>query len=233
MADTQMMRLARFSVSERQPLLLVTDDEALCHLIELEAREIALPMLTVRELPHERSLMSEQAVILDLDSAGGMQAALYGQTDAAIGLCHSATALPDMLLTRVLYLLERPFLTSELRALLGQLRRGELSMVRPADELDSGTDVVLSLEGEATLLCNGRRILLTPKEAVLIKCLLEHRGEVVTREQLRECLHTPDKKQTDDTNKTEVYLCYLRRKLEKPTGRKMITTVRGVGYRLE
>ena len=233
MADTQIMRLARFSVSERQPLLLVTDDEALCHLIELEAREIALPMLTVRELPHERSLMSEQAVILDLDSAGGMQAALYGQTDAAIGLCHSATALPDMLLARVLYLLERPFLTSELRALLGQLRRGELSVMRAVETADGEADVALSLEGETMLLCGERHITLTPKEAALMKCLLEHRGEVVTREQLRECLCTPDKQENGDTNKTEVYLCYLRRKLEKPTGRKMITTVRGVGYRLE
>jgi DNA-binding response OmpR family regulator len=60
---------------------------------------------------------------------------------------------------------------------------------------------------------------------------MERRGEAVSREELSDCLATAGKK--SDSNKTEVYLCYLRRKLEKPTGRRWITTVRGVGYRLE
>ncbi len=233
MADTQRMSLARFSVSERQPLLLVTDDEALARLIALETQELALPMLTVDALPDDRSLADERAVILDLDSLGGMQAALYGQADAAIGICHRASALPDMLLTRVLYLLERPFPTSELRSLLGQIRYGELSMARPIDATAEERPLALLLEGETSLLCGERRIALTPKEAALMKCLLSHRGETVPRGQLAECLRTPDKTEAEDTNKIEVYLCYLRRKLEKPTGRKLITTVRGVGYRLE
>ena len=35
------------------------------------------------------------------------------------------------------------------------------------------------------------------------------------------------------TNKLEVYICFLRRKIERPTGLHLITTVRGKGYRLE
>lgn len=233
MADAQMIR---FSVNERQPVLLVTDDQALSHLITLEAQELALPMLTVSEPSHERPLTgAARAVILDLDSLGGMQAALYGQTDAAIGICHSAASLPDMLLARVRYLLERPFLTSELRALLGQLRHGELSapQSKSASHVAKGTDMALSLKDGMILRYGDLSITLTPKEAALMKCLLLHRGQVVPKEQLRACLQTSDKAAASDTNKTEVYLCYLRRKLERPTGRKLITTVRGVGYRLE
>ncbi|MBR0443133.1 MAG: winged helix-turn-helix transcriptional regulator [Clostridia bacterium] len=233
MADTQMMRPAHFSVNEISPLLLVTEDESLAHLIALEAHELALPMVTLRELPHEPSSVSGQAVILDLDCFGGMQAALYGQTDAAIGICHRASALPTMLLARVIYLLERPFATLELRTLLGRLRHGEASAMQHTNTKMAETALVMSLEGENAIRCGEHHITLTLKELALMKCLLENRGQVVSREQLRECLRTSDKSEVPHTNKTEVYLCRLRRKLEKPTGRKLITTVRGVGYRLE
>ena len=79
------------------------------------------------------------------------------------------------------------------------------------------------------MLVEGESLMLTPKEAMLLRCLLAHRGEVVTKQQLLECLGSA----AGASNEVEVYLCHLRRKLEKPMGRRMITTVRGAGYRLE
>lgn len=238
MADTQITQLARFSVSERQPLLLVTDDATLEHLISLEAHELALPMLTFQELPVAYSVEETRAVVLDLDSLGGMQAALHMHADVAIGICRQASALPTMLLARVLYVLERPFATDELRALLCQMSLGgELSGIRPPTPRQPQTATALSLVllDDTTLRCGEHTVTLTPKEAALMKCLLANRGKTLSREQLYECLNDPDKPSVkdSDSNKTEVYLCRLRRKLEAPTGRKLITTVRGVGYRLD
>jgi two-component system OmpR family response regulator len=69
---------------------------------------------------------------------------------------------------------------------------------------------------------------LTPSEAAILRLLVARRGEAVSREELRETL-----KGHGESNKLEVYLCFLRRKIERPLGLHMITTVRGVGYRLE
>ena len=238
MADTQITRLARFSVNKRQPLLLVTDDASLEHLIALEAHELAIPMLTLGELPAKYSSEDTQAVVLDLDSLGGMQAALYLHTNVAIGICRQASTLPTMLLTRVLHVLERPFATDELRALLCRISLGgELTGTRPftPHEMQTVTPYILALIDETTLRCGEHTVTLTPKEAVLMRCLLSNRGKTLSREQLCACLNDSDKPSSEegDSNKIEVYLCRLRRKLEAPTGRKLITTVRGVGYRLE
>ena len=64
-----------------------------------------------------------------------------------------------------------------------------------------------------------------------MSCLLEQRGEIVSREMLRAALNSESDE--DDSNKTDVYICFLRRKLEHPLGLRLITTVRGKGYRLE
>ena len=69
---------------------------------------------------------------------------------------------------------------------------------------------------------------LTPSEAAILRLLIERRGDVVTREELRKTLQG-----RGESNKLEVYLCFLRRKLERPRGLRLITTVRGKGYRLE
>ena len=65
-----------------------------------------------------------------------------------------------------------------------------------------------------------------------MRCLLDHRGEIVGRDALDEALHSAGR-ESADSNKTEVYLCFLRRKIERPLGIRLITTVRGKGYRLE
>ena len=64
----------------------------------------------------------------------------------------------------------------------------------------------------------------------MMRILMAHRGEIVSREMLESALQGEGK---TDSNKVEVYLCFLRRKIERPLGLRLITTVRGKGYRLE
>jgi len=77
---------------------------------------------------------------------------------------------------------------------------------------------------------NGTPIHLTPKEFSLLELLMRRAGQVVPRAALME--HGWDFAYEGDWNILEVYMRYLREKVDRPFGRSSIETVRGVGYRL-
>jgi two-component system, OmpR family, response regulator len=71
---------------------------------------------------------------------------------------------------------------------------------------------------------------LTAREFALLELLMRHRGEVLTRREILD--EVWDFGFDSDSNIVEVYVGYLRRKVDLPFGRRAIQTVRGVGYRL-
>ena len=78
----------------------------------------------------------------------------------------------------------------------------------------------------------GRNVELTPREFALLLFLARRAGEVVPRTELLE--HVWDESEDGSTNVVDVYVGYLRRKLERPGRRRqLIRTVRGVGFMLE
>jgi two-component system, OmpR family, response regulator len=79
----------------------------------------------------------------------------------------------------------------------------------------------------------GREVDLTPREFALLLFLARHAGEVVPRSELLEHVWG-DEAEDASTNVVDVYVGYLRRKLERPSRRRsLIRTVRGVGFMLE
>ncbi|MFB2835128.1 response regulator transcription factor NblR [Floridanema evergladense] len=88
-------------------------------------------------------------------------------------------------------------------------------------------DLVLDL-GTRRALRNGRVIDLTMKEYDLLKYLMEHPREVLTREQILENVWGDNF--MGESNVIEVYIRYLRLKIEQENERRLIQTVRGVGY---
>ncbi|MEX0268000.1 response regulator transcription factor NblR [Leptolyngbyaceae cyanobacterium UHCC 1019] len=75
---------------------------------------------------------------------------------------------------------------------------------------------------------NNRTIDLTMKEFELLKYLMEHPREVLTREQILENVWGYDF--VGESNVIEVYVRYLRLKIEDEGEKRLIQTVRGVGY---
>jgi two-component system OmpR family response regulator len=73
-------------------------------------------------------------------------------------------------------------------------------------------------------------ISLTPREFGLLAFLMRHRGDVVTKAEILDGVWDPAF--TGDPNVVEVYVRYLRQKIDVPFGRHAVETVRGVGYRL-
>ncbi|MDQ1616734.1 MAG: hypothetical protein QOJ60_2673 [Actinomycetota bacterium] len=122
--------------------------------------------------------------------------------------------------------LTKPFsyvvLVARLRALL---RRGAPD--RPAVLTAGG----LSLDpATRAVRRDGTDIALTPREFSLLEFLLRRCGEVVTKSEILR--HVWDSNYSGDPNVVEVYVGYLRRKVDTPFDVRSIETVRGAGYRL-
>jgi len=123
--------------------------------------------------------------------------------------------------------LTKPFsfvvLLAKLRALL---RRG--APERPA-VLVAGT---LSLDPATRRVTrDGTEINLTAREFALLEYLMRHTDRVVTKIELLD--HVWDAAADLDPNVVEVYVGYLRRKIDAPFDRRSLQTVRGAGYRLD
>lgn len=78
-----------------------------------------------------------------------------------------------------------------------------------------------------TAFIHGQKIDITAKELELVKMLFEYQGRVLTRKQMVDCLWGIDAPILDRT--IDTYIKNIRKKL----GIHTITTVKGVGYRLE
>jgi two-component system OmpR family response regulator len=77
----------------------------------------------------------------------------------------------------------------------------------------------------------GTTVELTAREFAVLEFLARHPGQAVTRTHLLE--HVWDENYEGSTNIVDVYVGYLRKKLEQPFGAPMIRTIRGVGWTLE
>jgi len=117
--------------------------------------------------------------------------------------------------------LHRPVHVGELRegviALLEEKRRKVLTSAEKRDRISLSED-------ERAVLINQKKIRLSEKEFLLFTLLFGNRGRAVGREALGERIGASG-------NEVDVYICYLRRKLERG-GRRLILTERGVGYKL-
>lgn len=122
--------------------------------------------------------------------------------------------------------LTKPFsfvvLNARLRALA---RRG--GSERPAQLTAKG----LVLDPATHLVKRGEHSIdLTPREFNLLAYLMQQKGAVVTKAQILDGVWGSE--HDGDPNVVEVYVGYLRKKLDTPFGEHTIQTVRGVGYRL-
>jgi two-component system, OmpR family, response regulator len=122
--------------------------------------------------------------------------------------------------------LTKPFSLAELFARLRALiRRGDVE--RPT-ELVVGD---LRLDPASRRVWRGQtEVQLSPKEFALLETFMRRPGQVLSRLQLLE--HAWDFAYENRSNVVDVYVRYLREKLDRPFARNSLETVRGAGYRL-
>jgi len=167
--------------------------------------DVMLPRLSGYDVV--RTLRSEENWVPVL-----MLSAKDGEHDQADGLDYGAD---DYLTKPFSYVV----LLARLRALLRRTPAARPSVLSAGDvRLDPASR-------EVTV--GDEPVSLTPREYGLLEYLLRRPGRVVTKVEILD--HVWDQAADVNPNAVEVYVGYLRRKL----GRRLVDTVRGVGYRLE
>ena len=123
--------------------------------------------------------------------------------------------------------LPKPFAFQELLARIRALGRRKVQ-ARDAVELKVD-DLALDLARRRAERA-GKMIELSPKEFSLLEFLMRNEGRVVTRTQILDHLWGYD--YGAESNLVDVYVAYLRRKVDRGYQRQLIRTVRGIGYAL-
>lgn len=119
------------------------------------------------------------------------------------------------------FVLERPFLFEDLRRILKTLGGSE------KQDLQASRVLPILDKNSMSVSYFGQTIPLSPNESRILDLLLSRLGSAVSREEISGVIGN------SDSNKADVYVCYLRRKLEGASGVKLIKAVRNVGYIIE
>lgn len=120
----------------------------------------------------------------------------------------------------------KPFEIEELLARIrAQLKQNVKEESRESETLQLRYITVAPLSREVNI--NGKEVYLTQKEYDLFYYLLENKNRVMSREQIIEAVWGYD--YFGDTNTVDVYVRYLRKKLDIE-GPSIISSVRGIGY---
>ena len=170
--------------------------------------DIMLPKMNGLDLLHEIRDKRVKAPVLLLTARDGVDDRVKGLDVGADDYLIKPFAFPE-LLARIRALLRRP-----------PLQSGNLLSMN-----DLEMDVTRREVRRA-----GKKIELSPREFSLLELLLRHPNQVLTRTQIVE--HVWNFDFYGDTNVVDVYIGYLRRKIDSGFVPPLIQTVRGVGYRL-
>jgi DNA-binding response OmpR family regulator len=123
--------------------------------------------------------------------------------------------------------LTKPFAVAELQARVRALgrRRGERE-----DELLRAGDVTLD-RARHEVRRGGQTVELSKREFMLLEYLMRNKGRVLTRQQILDNVWGYDF--DPGTNIVDIYIHYLRKKIDNGKGPRLLRTVRGVGYSIE
>lgn len=120
----------------------------------------------------------------------------------------------------------KPFKFSELQARISALARRSNQDNKPNDII---TIDDLEIDGRSkSVKRNGESIVLTAKEFKLLYYLAKNAGNILSREQLLD--NVWDINFDMNTNVVDVYINYVRNKIDKPYQNKLIHTMKGLGY---
>lgn len=123
--------------------------------------------------------------------------------------------------------LVKPFSFDELMARVRAMTRKTASTNSPVYE---AADLRLDTSGHSVTR-SGKNIKLSAKEFALLEYLLRNKGQVLSREKIENSLWNFDYE--GGTNAVDVYIRYLRKKIDEDFSPRLIHTVRGVGYVLK
>ena len=215
-------------------ILLVEDEEKLARMVELELNYEGYQVEKAFDGPRglELALTGDfDLVLLDimLPRMSGMEVLRRLRKESQVPVIMLTAR--DSVVDKVSGLdsgaddyVTKPFAIEELLARIRAALRGRWS--REGALLTAGP-LTMDVDRHQVSV-QGREVELTKKEFDLLRCLLENRGRVLTREALLDSVWGFDF--VGETNSVDVYIRFLRSKIDEAFGVKLIHTVRGVGY---
>ncbi len=201
----------------RGNILILSEDAVFARMLELELAAMHFSVV-VNSAPTQRK---NDLILVDLDSVSVPQKAGDGARIVGFTRLFDVSGLDAS--RRCSMILHRPFQMRILREEVALLNVTTQERERPKREK---SDLEIILDGN-TLTIDDKQLTLRPKEAAVMSCLLANRGTTVPREELSSIIGE------SSTNKTDVHICYLRRKIATVTERSVIKTVRGRGYKID
>jgi len=123
----------------------------------------------------------------------------------------------------------KPFAVAELMARVRALGRRGARMANGRNQLRAG-DLMLDVSRHSAVR-GEEEIELTVKEFQLLELLLRHQGQVLSRAQILDHVWQYDRDFA--SNVVDIYIHYLRNKIDKGFDKQLIHTIRGVGYTLK
>ena len=125
----------------------------------------------------------------------------------------------------------KPFAIEELLARIRVCLKRKSGLISKLKEEGLRFGKLVINEKKHKVTYDNNEIELTKKEFDLLKYLVENKGVVVTRDNVLEKIWGYD--YIGDTNVVDVYVRYLRNKIDNRFNVKIINTVRGVGYQIK
>jgi DNA-binding response OmpR family regulator len=216
-------------------VLVIEDDAAISRVLQLELEHEGYSVEVARDglSGLERALKEPDLIILDLmlPRMDGMEVCRRVRAKSRVPII--MLTAKDRVPERVAGLdsgaddyLTKPFATEELLARV----RARLREKEPAKNLIEYRDLTMDRDRHEVTR-GGKPISLTAKEYALLEYLLLHRNKVHSRDELFNGVWGSDF--LGDSNLIDVYIRYLRGKIDEGFEDKLITTVRGVGYTIK
>ncbi len=224
------------SHSARHTLLLVEEDASLASFLSRELQTETLAVDVVHDGEAAWNALQEERrydlLILDLnlpklDGMTLLQRVRPTRLRMPIMVLTARSSIEDKVLafqSGADDFLAKPFSFAELLARVGALLRRHSGVIPNTTEVG---DLTLHRE-ERRVERNGRRIELTPREYSILEYMLRHVGHPVSRATL--CEEVWNMPHNSSTNIVDVYMKYVRDKVDGPGERKLTHTIRGFGY---
>jgi DNA-binding response OmpR family regulator len=227
-------------------ILIVEDEEKIARLLEMELTfegYVTDKAETGRE-GLEKALSGEWSVILldimlpELSGVEVLRRIRQTDTETPVILLTARNTTPDIVAgldQGANDYVTKPFQIEELLARIRVCIRNRKP--QSSADAENESDNVISIDDLTVnpltreIVRQGQKIDLTPKEFDLLMYLLENRNQVLTREQIMN--HVWDYEFVGDTNVVDVYIRYLRKKIDYPFKGQLIQTYRGIGYSIK
>jgi len=194
---------------DRLKFKIIASDPLYGRLLKLELEKLGLEEAAVGA--HDYHVLAAEG-LLELPKQRRLKAAIF--VDCGI----LSAAMPEQV---KILILSKPFLLSELRSFVSDV------IIKGGADDAAENELVIS-EEDLSVSYKNTVVKLTPREFALLSYLHARPGETITRNELLTNLWKDENAR--DTNVVDVYVRFLRSKLDEPLGLRLIRAVRGEGY---